>query len=61
MELPNVRKTHAMGEGLLLPVVTDNSYKKCLVNHTSKSSEKFHLTDSTVGRRISDISGDLCD
>jgi len=50
-----------MGEGLLLPVVTDNSYKKCLVNHTSKSSEKFHLTDSTVGRRISDISGDLCD
>jgi hypothetical protein len=40
---------------------TDTVLKQWLVNHMLKISGKVPLADNTVGRRLSDISEDLCD
>jgi hypothetical protein len=53
-ELPSVKKTHSMGEKSILPAAIDMA-------GTMFGDRKIPLADKNVGRKISDISEDLCD
>ncbi|XP_026479226.1 protein FAM200A-like [Ctenocephalides felis] len=60
IELLNAKKPHSIGETLVLPAAID-IIATMFGESYADQIKSIPLADNTVGRRISDISDDLCD
>ncbi|KAK9882479.1 hypothetical protein WA026_021820 [Henosepilachna vigintioctopunctata] len=58
-QIAKCKKTHHIGENLILPAAID-IVRIMFSESYAKQLEKIPLSDNTVGRRINDISEDLC-
>jgi hypothetical protein len=58
-DFPN-KRTHSIGEGLVLPVAIDIVETTLVESHAKEIPEILLLYD-TMGRRISDMPEDICD
>jgi hypothetical protein len=55
------KKPHLTGESLVLPVATGTVETMFGGSYATEELQKILLAENTTGRRISDVSEDLCD